>query len=113
MTNDEPFMQQAIAEARLAAEAGEVPIGCVIVHDPTSAIIGRGGNRRLRDSDPTAHAEIIALREAGQRLGDWRGIPRLHALRHARALPDVCRGHRQCPHPWRLPMAAPIPRPGR
>jgi tRNA(adenine34) deaminase len=72
MNNRESFMRQAIAEAALAAEAGEVPIGCVIVHDPTNTIIGRGGNRRLRDSDPTAHAEIIALREAGRRLADWR-----------------------------------------
>jgi tRNA(adenine34) deaminase len=72
MSGREAFMRQAIVEAALAAEAGEVPIGCVIVHDPTAAIVGRGGNRRLRDSDPTAHAEIIALREAGRQLGDWR-----------------------------------------
>jgi tRNA(adenine34) deaminase len=72
MSDAEFFMRQAIAEAQRAAEAGEVPIGCVIVHDPTAAIIGRGGNRRLRDSDPTAHAEIIALRQAGRHLGDWR-----------------------------------------
>jgi tRNA(adenine34) deaminase len=72
MSNRESFMRQAIAEATLAADNGEVPIGCVIVHDPTNTIVGRGGNRRLRDSDPTAHAEVIALRDAGKRLADWR-----------------------------------------
>lgn len=72
MNAAEHFMREAIAEAQQAAVAGEVPIGCVVVHDPTGTIIGRGGNRRLRDADPTAHAEIIALREAGRWLKDWR-----------------------------------------
>jgi tRNA(adenine34) deaminase len=72
MNDRERYMHEAIAEAQKAAEAGEVPIGCVIVHDPTGTIVGRGGNRRLRDSDPTAHAEIIALRQAGRQLNDWR-----------------------------------------
>jgi tRNA(adenine34) deaminase len=66
------LMAEAIAEARLAGMAGEVPIGCVVYHDPTGEVIGRGSNRRARDSDPTAHAEIVALRQAGQRRGDWR-----------------------------------------
>src|SRR5947208_11565290 len=66
------FMRDALALARAAAEAGEVPIGCVVVHDPTGRIIGRGANRRQTDHDPTAHAEILALREAGQCLGHWR-----------------------------------------
>ena len=65
-------MQAAIAEAIAAGEAGDVPIGCVIVHDPTNQIIARGRNRREIDSDPTAHAEIIALRHAAQWQNSWR-----------------------------------------
>jgi tRNA(adenine34) deaminase len=67
-------MTQAIAEARLAEAEGDVPIGCVIVHRPSGQIIGRGRNRRVIDSDPTAHAEVIAMRQAGQSLGSWRLI---------------------------------------
>jgi len=63
-------MQAALAEARLAAEAGEVPIGAVIVRE--GAILARGQNRVLRDVDPTAHAEIIALRAAAQVQGNYR-----------------------------------------
>ena len=66
------YMREALVLARAAADAGEVPIGCVVVHDPTGRIIGRGANRRQSDHDPTAHAEILALREAGQALGHWR-----------------------------------------
>jgi len=55
-------MDQAIAEARAGAAAGEVPIGCVIVRDGT--VLARAGNRTLRDRDPTAHAEMLAIRQA-------------------------------------------------
>jgi tRNA(adenine34) deaminase len=65
-------MREALALARAAGGAGEVPIGCVVVHDPTARIIGRGANRRQSDHDPTAHAEILALRQAGHSLGHWR-----------------------------------------
>jgi len=68
----EQWMRQAIAEAQRARAIDEVPIGCVIVHEPTNRIIGRGHNRRQIDRDPTAHAEIIAIREASRELGDWR-----------------------------------------
>jgi tRNA(adenine34) deaminase len=70
--NAEDWMRQAIAEAEQAAAAGEVPIGCVIVHEPTNKIIALGRNRRETDRDPTAHAEILALREAGLNQGSWR-----------------------------------------
>lgn len=66
------YMLAAIELARQAEALGEVPIGCVIVHDLTGRIIGRGFNQRETDRDPTAHAEIIAMREAGIALGHWR-----------------------------------------
>jgi tRNA(adenine34) deaminase len=70
MIDDPRAMQAALAEARLAAEAGEVPIGAVVVHN--GAIIARSQNRVLRDIDPTAHAEIVALRGAAAALGNYR-----------------------------------------
>jgi tRNA(adenine34) deaminase len=66
------LMRLAIEQAVLARAMDEVPIGCVIVHEPSGAIIGRGGNRRETDDDPTAHAEIIAIREAARATGHWR-----------------------------------------
>ncbi|QOV92372.1 nucleoside deaminase [Humisphaera borealis] len=65
-------MREALAEAVLAAAEGEVPIGAVVVHEPTATIIGRGRNRRETDHDPTAHAEILALKGAGRSIGHWR-----------------------------------------
>ena len=65
-------MQAAITEAKKALAADEVPIGAVVYHEPTNAIIGRGHNRRETDHDPTAHAEIIALQQASQALQSWR-----------------------------------------
>lgn len=72
---DRLWMQEALAEARRAAEIGEVPIGAVIVlEDPQGPgeIIGRGHNRRESDRDPLAHAEILAIRQAAGRVGGWR-----------------------------------------
>ena len=63
-------MQQALALARAAAEAGEVPIGAVVVRD--GAVIGQGGNSPRTDHDPTAHAEIAAIRDAAKALGNER-----------------------------------------
>ncbi len=64
------FMDAALAEARAAQQAGEVPIGCVIVHD--GAVIARAGNRTLADRDPTAHAEMLAIRAAAAARGSER-----------------------------------------
>src|ERR1700741_2486064 len=64
------FMQQALAEAHSAAAAGEVPIGAVLVHD--GKVLARSSNRTIRDNDPTAHAEILVLREAARLLGNHR-----------------------------------------
>ncbi|HEY5054794.1 MAG TPA: tRNA adenosine(34) deaminase TadA [Acidobacteriaceae bacterium] len=74
MTDDITFLRAAIDEARAAEAAGEVPIGAVIVRD--GEIIARGQNRVLRDHDPTAHAEIVALREAGRTLENYRLVDR-------------------------------------
>jgi len=68
--DDREAMNAALEQARLAAEGSEVPIGAVVVHE--GAIIARGQNRVLRDVDPTAHAEIIALRTAAKALGNYR-----------------------------------------
>ncbi|HEX8710939.1 MAG TPA: tRNA adenosine(34) deaminase TadA [Terracidiphilus sp.] len=70
MPTPEEAMQAAIAEARQAGEAGEVPIGAVVVFE--NEIIARGQNRVLRDNDPTAHAEIVALRSAASALNNYR-----------------------------------------
>ena len=68
--NDETLMRAALAEARLAAEAGEVPIGAVAV--VAGETVARGQNRVLRDCDPTAHAEMAALRGAARAVGNYR-----------------------------------------
>jgi len=65
-------MTQALTQAQLAQTHGEVPIGCVIVDDLTGQIIGKGYNRRECDHDATAHAEILAIRQAGLARGHWR-----------------------------------------
>ncbi len=64
------FMDLALEQAEKAEKAGEVPIGCVIVRD--GVVIARAGNRTLTDRDPTAHAEVLALREAARVLGSER-----------------------------------------
>ena len=66
----ERFMRLALEEAALAAAQGEIPVGAVVVKD--GAVLGRGHNTRERDCDPTAHAEIVALRNAAKAAGDWR-----------------------------------------
>jgi tRNA(adenine34) deaminase len=68
--NDFGFMGAALEEARAAAERGEVPVGAIVVVE--DRIAGRGGNRTVADCDPTAHAEIIAIREAAKAIGNHR-----------------------------------------
>ena len=70
MDRDVGFMQQALEEARASAIAGEVPVGAILVHD--GKIIARSGNRTIRDCDPTAHCEIVVLREASRAMGNHR-----------------------------------------
>jgi tRNA(adenine34) deaminase len=69
-TTDERWMREAIAAAEEARRAGEVPVGALVVRE--ERVIGRAGNRTLRDQDPTAHAESLAIREAARALGSWR-----------------------------------------
>ena len=69
-TDDAAWMRVALEQARIAAEAGEVPVGALVTKD--GEIVGQGHNRNLLDNDPSAHAEIVALREAAARLGNHR-----------------------------------------
>jgi tRNA(adenine34) deaminase len=68
--SDELWMQEALRCAQHALDGGEVPVGAVVVHQ--GKIVGRGSNRNLTDCDPTAHAEVVALREAGTTIGNHR-----------------------------------------
>ena len=70
MSIQEKYMKEAIRQARKAYTLGEVPIGCVIVHE--GKIIGRGYNRRNTDKNTLAHAEITAINKASKKIGDWR-----------------------------------------
>lgn len=68
--DDKSFMLEALSEARAALDAGEIPVGAVVVKE--NKIIGRGRNRRAEASSPLAHAEMEAIRDAAQTLGSWR-----------------------------------------
>jgi tRNA(adenine34) deaminase len=70
--SDEIWMEEALRYAQRALEAAEVPVGAIVVFQ--GRIVGRGANRNIADNDPTAHAEIVALREAGKNLGNHRLI---------------------------------------
>jgi tRNA(adenine34) deaminase len=71
MQSDAAWMESALAEADLAAASGEVPVGCVVV-DAAGVELGRGRNQRESLGDPTAHAEVMAIRAAAVRVGGWR-----------------------------------------
>lgn len=68
--NDELWMEEALRSAQRALEAGEVPVGAVVVHQ--GRVVGRGWNHNIADHDPTAHAEVVALRDAGVALDNHR-----------------------------------------
>jgi tRNA(adenine34) deaminase len=70
--SDELWMEEALGAAQRALDAGEVPVGAVVIHQ--GRIVGRGFNRNILDSDPTAHAEVVALRGAGAAIGNHRLI---------------------------------------
>lgn len=70
MSSDQRWMALALEQARLAASQGEVPVGAVVVKD--GEVIGRGFNRPILSHDPSAHAEMVAIRDASQRLGNYR-----------------------------------------
>jgi tRNA(adenine34) deaminase len=70
--NSDELMSLALEQAALAHAAGEVPIGCAIWHAPTGRIVGVGFNERELTEDPSAHAEIVAMRRAARELGSWR-----------------------------------------
>lgn len=72
LTPDEIWMEEALRAAQRAAEMGEVPVGAIVVWENT--IVGRGWNRTIDGNDPTAHAEIVALRDAAAKLGNYRLI---------------------------------------
>lgn len=74
LADAERLMHLALDQAKLALDVDEIPIGCVIRHDPTGRIIAASHNRRHVDHDPTAHAEILAIRQAAEIIGDWRLI---------------------------------------
>lgn len=70
LTKEEKYMKAAIAQAKKAEALNEVPIGCIIVYE--DKIIARGYNRRNTDHDTLSHAELIAIKKASKKLGDWR-----------------------------------------
>jgi tRNA(adenine34) deaminase len=72
MSPSDVLMRLAIEQAELALAQDEVPIGCVIAHEPSGRILGLGRNLRETERDPTAHAELVAMRQAARELGQWR-----------------------------------------
>ncbi len=70
MTQDEQFMREALSLAQQAADLGEVPVGAIVVKD--GVIVGRGSNAPIGSHDPSAHAEILALRDAAKNIGNYR-----------------------------------------
>lgn len=105
---DEALMAEALAEARRAAEAGEVPIGAVAVLE--AEIVGRGRNAVIAEGDPTAHAEILALREAARRQGNYR-LPGLVLYATLEPCP-MCAGALLQARVARLVYGAPDPKGG-
>jgi tRNA(adenine34) deaminase len=106
--SDEAMMREAIREAAAAAEAGEVPVGAVVVLN--GEVIARGRNRSIGDCDPTAHAEIVALREAARIVGNYRIVG---ATVYATVEPcAMCAGALVWARAARLVYGAPDPKAG-
>ncbi len=72
MAEHDAYMREALAEARKAMSSNEVPVGAVVVEPETGDVIGRGFNHPIGAVDPTAHAEVVALRDAARRVGNYR-----------------------------------------
>jgi tRNA(adenine34) deaminase len=70
MTDDEKHMRRALAQAKIASDRGEVPVGAILVSD--GKVLSRGYNRTIGQHDPTAHAEVVAIRRAGRKRGNYR-----------------------------------------
>lgn len=106
--NDELWMRRALQEAENALQSGDVPIGAIAVLD--GQIIGAGFNRREADQDPTAHAEMIAIRQAAQHIGHWRleGVTLYCTLEPC----AMCAGAMVLARLPRLVYAAPDPKAG-
>ena len=83
---DEAMMRRALELAREATTWGDVPVGAVVYREDTGKIVGEGANARERDNDPTAHAEVVAMRAACERIGSWR----LHECAMAVTLEPCC-----------------------
>ena len=90
-TEDEKFMKEAIKQAKKAEAIRDVPIGCVIVHD--GKVIARGYNKRIKDKTVLAHAELLAMKKACKKLGDWR-LEDCTMYITLEPLSDVCRSDR-------------------
>ena len=89
-TEDEKFMKEAIKQAKKAEAIGDVPIGCVIVHD--GKIIARGYNKRNKDKTVLAHAELLAMKKACKKLGDCKTVRCTSLWSLARCVPEqLCR----------------------
>jgi tRNA(adenine34) deaminase len=107
---DDEWMAQALQEAALAPEHGDVPVGAVVVDLATGEAVARAHNARERDHDPTAHAELLALREAARRAGTWRLDN--HALVVTLEPCPMCAGAAWAARIGRLVFGAPDPKAG-
>ncbi|HEY1116863.1 MAG TPA: tRNA adenosine(34) deaminase TadA [Acidimicrobiales bacterium] len=105
---DDELMGLALAEARQAGDEGEVPVGAVIVVD--GVVVARGRNRRQADADPTAHAELLALRAACADAGSWR-LPGAHVVVTLEPCP-MCAGALLAARVARVVFGAPDPKAG-
>lgn len=107
---DVQMMRRALELARRAAQLGEVPVGAVVYHTASGRLVGEGFNRRHVDKDPTAHAELLAIREAALLVGDWRLTD--YTLAVTLEPCPMCAGLIVCARLGRLLYGAPDPKTG-